>query len=332
MQHTSKSLKKPVTAVAGLLFLAGLACWIAQLVSGAHYSEQYAWGVYLAGFFAAVGTGAGAMLTAFLFAGKDLRPAPLYRVGFAAFVTAGFVIMADLGSPFNIFSLVFTSNVGAPMVLDFWLLVICAAVCLLGSFGSFGAGRAFAALGVLAAFILLGVEAWLIAMSSVQQLWSVSMGAAPSVLQAVTAGLAVALIVGPGDSQPVSRTFCVLLFLLLAANLIDVIAGRGVNGNLGLQWQALCASGVFWLGLAAGVALPLLLIWRGLSVYAGVTALFGIFCTKLAYLWAGASTPGLDVFTSTAPALVFTEVIVVIGFSALGVLVYQLMPKRSDER
>jgi hypothetical protein len=301
------------------------------LINGGHYSEQYAWGVYLAGFFAAVGAGTGAMLTAFLFAWKGLGTKPLYLAGFAAFVTAGFVILADLGAPSNIFSLVFTSNFGSPMVMDFWLLVISAGICLLGAFSSFGARKGFAAIGALAAFVLLGAEAWLIAMSAVQQLWGVSMGAAPSILQALMAGLAVALIVKPHDSRPISRAFCVLLVLLLAANLIDALAGRGVGGNLGMQRQALYSSGVFWLGLAAGIALPLLLAWKEWNVYAGIAALFGVFCAKLSFLWAGASTPGLDVFTSTGPSLAFTEVVVVAGFSALGVLVYQLL-QRGEER
>ena len=322
-------MKNPVAWISLILFIIGLVCWGNQLSGGfAFYSKQYAWGVYLSGFFAAVAAGSGAMFAACLSSLKGAKPARLYLAGLAAFVSAGFIIMADLGSPFNIFSLVFTSNFGAPMVMDFWLLALSALFCLIGALSAYGKNTGFAVIGVILALILLGAEAWLIGMSVVQQLWSISMGATPAIIQALVAGFALVLIVKAGDKDFGRCGLAAMLGIFLASSLIDVLAGRNINGMLGAQWQALLCSGVFWLGLIVGVIIPLILcLLKKADFVAGLTALFGIFCMKLAYLWSGAALPGLDIFKEATPDFDFFELLVIIGFIGLSVLLYQLLKR-----
>ncbi len=322
-------VKNPVVWIALILFIIGLVCWGSQLSSGFEtYSKQYAWGVYLAGFFSAVAAGSGAMLTGCLVSLKGAKPTRLYLAGLASFVAAGFIIMADLGSPFNIFSLIFTSNLSAPMVMDFWLLALSAIFCLIGAFTGYVRKSGFAIIGLILAIALLGAEAWLIAMSAVQQLWSISMGATPAIIQALAAGFALILLVKPGEKGMARNGLAAMLAIFLASNLIDVLAGKNVNGLLGAQWQALLPSGVFWLGLLVGVLVPLALcLAKSLDFIAGVTALFGVFCAKLAYLWSGAALPGLDIFGEATPSLSFTELLVIVGFIGLSVLFYQLLKR-----
>ena len=324
-------IKSPICWIALILFIVGLVFWGMQLSSGfAAYSNQYAWGVYLAGFFAAVAAGSGAMLAGCVASFKGAKSARLYLAGLAAFVAAGFMILADLGSPLNIFKLVFTTNFGAPMVLDFWLLVLCAIFCIIGSLSDAGKNAVFAVIGMILAFALLAAEAWLIGMSAVQHLWSVSMGAAPAIIQALMAGFALALILGVGEKTLTRNALAAAVTIFLASNLIDVLTGGKFNGTLGLQWQALFSSYIFWLGLILGAIIPLIFcFFKKFDSISGISALCGIFCAKLAYLWSGASMPGLDIFEKAAPTLDYTELLVVAGFVGLSVLLYNLLKIRT---
>jgi MFS family permease len=326
-----KKTNKAYLVVIGLLCLLGLGFWIKQFTSGfSGYSAQYAWGLYIAAFFTAVAGGAGAMILGSVAMVMDLidkkKSEQYYVAAIAMFVAAGFFILADLGSPLNVLKLVFTSNIAAPMVLDFWLLIACLLICILVFFSN-NQKKSLSVVGLLCAFALLLVESWLISSANVQQLWSLTMGAGPAFIQVAIMALALLMLIG---QEPKFVKFALILTLIafLAVSLTDLIAGFSNNGRLGLQWTALSKSGLFWSGIVLGTIVPILMLLASIKVdkfsssIISILAMLGVLLTKLSYLWGSQAVPAIVSGKLSSAGLHYEEVIIVAGFTALGILVY----------
>lgn len=329
--NLEKKNNKAFLAVIGLVFLLGFGFWIKQLISGfSGYSAQYAWGLYIATFFTAVAGGAGAMILGSIAIAMDLmdekKSRQYYITAIAMFVMAGFSILADLGSPLNIIKLVFTSNIGAPMVSDFWLLIACVVICLLMVFLT-GQKKALSVVGLLCALALLLVESWLVSSANVQQLWGITMGAGTAFIQVAIMALALLMLIGQGPKY-VNFALILTLLVFLAVSLTDLIAGLSDGGRLGLQWTALSKSGLFWVGIVLGTIVPLLILIAGSKVDKAsssiipILAILGVLFTKLSYIWSSQAVPAIEIGKLSSAGLHFEEVIIVLGFTALGLLVY----------
>ena len=329
--NVENNTNKTFILIFGIIFLIGFGFWIKQVTGGlSGYSAQYAWGLYIAAFFTAVAGGAGAMILAaianIMKIIDERKSRQFYMVAVAMFVMAGFFILADLGAPLNILKLVFTSNVSAPMVLDFWLLMACVVICLLGVFLK-GMSKNLSIVGLVFAFVLLVVESWLIASGNAQQLWGITMGGGTAFVQVAVMAFALLMLIGL-DADYVKFGLVFGLILFLGVSLTDLLAGLSDGGRLGLQWAAVANSGVFWTGIVLGVIVPLLMIFtvkkdgKLSSIGIPVLAMLGVLLTKLSYVWSSQAVPAIDTGTLAAAGFHLEEVIVVIGFTALGLLVY----------
>ncbi|MFA5536366.1 MAG: hypothetical protein WDA53_04275 [Bacillota bacterium] len=321
--------------IAVLVFLVGLGFWIKQFTTGfGGYSAQYAWGLFIAAFFTAAAGGAGVLILGSIihfFSKPGGNYLKLYYMGaFALFVTAGFFIMADLGAPLNVFKLVFTSNFAAPMIADFWLMVACALVSLFMVFLK-GEKRILSLVGLICALALIIVQSWLISSTNIQQLWGITMGAGSAFLQVAILAFALLLLIGQETKNGKLALAAVLLFFL-AVSLTDLVTGLSVSGRLGLQWLAVSKSIVFWLGIILGVVAPLLLLlanlaanYKSSSVVVSILSILGVFLTKLSYVWCSQAVPAIDAGPLTSPSFHLEEIIIVLGFTAVGVIIYQCL-------
>lgn len=330
-RNIEDNINKALLGIIGIVFLIGLGFWIKQLTSGfTGYSEQYAWGLYIAAFFTAVAGGAGAMIlgsvTIAMQTIKEETSKQYYLAAIAMFVMAGFFIMADLGAPLNIFKLIFTSNIKAPMIADFWLLIACVIICAFMVFGR-GQKKNVAILGLLCAFALLLVESWLVSSSSTQLLWGITMGAGTAFIQVAIMALALLLLIGE-KAKYVKVALVLSLIIFLAVSLTDLIVGLSDGGRLGLQWAVLAKSGLFWIGIILGTIIPLLILItsmkvdKSFSIIIPISAMIGVLLTKLSYVWSSQAVPAIESKELLSASLHFEEVIVVLGFIALGTLVY----------
>lgn len=335
--NTERNPGKAFMAVIGIVFLLGFGFWIKQVMAGSsNFTTQYAWGLYIAAFFTAAAGGAGAMILASLAINMNLlaeeKIRKYYKAAVAMFVMAGFFIMADLGSPLNVFNLVFTTNVSAPMVWDFWLLAACVVVCLLMVFLN-GQKKALSLIGLVSALGLLIVESWLIASSSVQELWGVTMGAGTAYIQVAVMAFALLMLIGQ-QGKYVRYGLSIALLLFLAVSLTDLVAGLSDGGRLGLQWAVVSKSAVFWTGIILGVIVPLSLLKAVKSsgslnsLAAPVLAMLGVLFTKLSYIWSSQAVPAIDQLSSDKAGFHLEEVIIVLGFTALGIIVFYALNVR----
>lgn len=329
--NLEKNTDKTFMMVISVIFLVGLGFWIKQITGGfGGYSAQYAWGLYIAAFFTAVAGGAGAMILVaianIMNVIDERKSRQFYMAAVAMFVMAGFFILADLGAPLNIFKLVFTSNLSAPMVLDFWLLMACVVICLLGVFLK-GKVKNLSIAGLVLAFALLVVEAWLIASGNAQQLWGITMGGGTAFVQVAVMAFALLMLIGL-DAKYVRFGLLFALIIFLGVSLTDLMAGLSDGGRLGLQWTAVVNSSVFWTGIVLGALAPLVLLLKAKEIsknsriIISVLAMLGVLFTKLSYVWSSQAVPTIDTGTLTKASFHLEEVIIVIGFTALGLLVY----------
>jgi hypothetical protein len=329
--NLEKNPNKVFFGVVGIILLLGFGFWIKQFTVGfSGYSAQYAWGLFIAAFFTAVAGGAGAMILGSITIAMDMMDQKMsrqyYMAALAMFIMAGCFIVADLGSPLNIFKLVFTSNIRAPMVADFWLLAACVLVCILMLFLK-GQKKILSLVGLLCAFALLLVESWLVSSSNAQQLWGITMGAGTAFIQVAIMAFALLMLIGQ-EARYVKIALIFTLLFFLAVSLTDLIVGLSVGGRLGLQWLAVFKSGFFWAGIILGTIIPLLILImsqkvdKSSSKVIPVLAMLGVLLTKLSYVWCSQAVPAIEVRSLTSPGLHFEEVIIVLGFTALGILVY----------
>ena len=195
---------------AGILAVAGLAAWIYQFNQGMRVTglgQQVVWGLYIAGFFTAMGAGAGLLGLVGL---SEYRPllGPSGRtralvLALAAFIAAGVLIMMDLGNPVQVWRLVIGLRFSSMMTWDFWLLAIAGVVTLVYLLAARGgqAQKGLGALGLLAAVLVVVVEGWMLSNLSARPLWGSGLTVLTFLLGAAITGLSLALLLQPEVTQ-----------------------------------------------------------------------------------------------------------------------------------
>lgn len=306
----------PMGSIA-LLFVALVAigvAWGLQLSQGLQVtglSQQVVWGLYIAGFFVAAGTGAGLMVLAalgeFLPAiGTERRRSTLLLV-LAAFVTAGVLIAMDLGDPLNTWRIATAGRFTSLMTWDFWALAgaaVLAFVYLLASWkqtASSGTTRTLAVLAAIAALLLLVAESWMLSALAAHPLWGGGLTLVNFLVAAAVAALGAAVLAWKGQAPRFARwlgvALGVSLLLVLAEVLTLALSGEPRSGE---EVGALLTGNVsplFWATIVVGLVLPLaLLVWAkgaGRLPIAAALALIGVVLQKLWLLVAGQTVPWL---------------------------------------
>ena len=321
---------------AGILAVAGLAAWIYQFNQGMRVTglgQQVVWGLYIAGFFTAMGAGAGLLGLVGL---SEYRPllGPSGRtralvLALAAFIAAGVLIMMDLGNPVQVWRLVIGLRFSSMMTWDFWLLAIAGVVTLVYLLAARGgqAQKGLGALGLLAAVLVVVVEGWMLSNLSARPLWGSGLTVLTFLLGAAITGLSLALLLQPEVTQ-LRAWLGFALGLSLVFVLAEVLTGLLSGEIRTVSEMRLLLVGspavVFWFHLLVGLVLPLILLRAGSLLTAGVLALLGVLAEKVWFLAAGQAEPWLALPQgSYFPSWV--EFVALVGAVALAALIYLIL-------
>lgn len=330
------------------LGLAGLAIWGVQLTDGMEHTglgQEIVWGLYIAGFFTAAGSGAGVLFLAGLAAFKPELRAGLWKrlpaVALGSFVAAGILIAMDLGSPARLWRIAFSGEWGSMMVWDFWLLLatmVVAAVYwwrLQSTQGQDTGLRWLAAVSMLLAVVLVVAESLLLADLAARERWASGLTVVSFLVAAGIGGLSLYLLAVPkAASAPLIPWLRAALVASLVIVLADVISGA-VSENVRTQEQVkLLVTGaespLFWLQIIGGLVLPLaLLSWKTTPAAisaAAILALVGVLVEKVWLLAVGQAFPWVAL-PAAEYLPTWSEILGTLGAVSLGGIAYLVLTR-----
>ncbi len=343
-QETSPSLVAWIAlAVIGI---GGLAlAWGLQLAQGMGITglgEQVVWGLYIAGFFTAMGAGAALVVLTAVSEFRPVLPLTLRRnallLALAGFVVGALLIAMDVGNPINLWRILTAGRFTSLMTWDFFTLVITGVLTIIYLFVAWKEKAATVGtktIGLLVAIcaaMLVIVEGWMLATLESRPLWTGGMTVVNFVVLALVAGLAIAIMAWKEAASKLSGLLTAGLWVtlgLLFIELLTIVINATVRPNpeVGLSWGG-NLSGALQIDLIVGLVLPLaILYWRKdllwLRIAAGL-AIVGVLAEKVWLLAAGQAVPWLPLPpASYAPSLV--ELLGIVGAVALAILIYRVL-------
>ncbi len=343
-QTTSPSLVTwIVLAVIGLGGL-GLS-WGMQLSQGMGITglgAQVVWGLYIAGFFTAMGAGAALVALTVISEFVPLLPLAKRRnallLALAGFAVGGLLIAMDVGNPVNLFRIITAGRFTSLMTWDFLALVVTGVLTLVYLFAAWKQDKSTAGtrtLGVLAAIaatLLVVVEGWMLATLSSRPLWAGGLTVVNFLVMALVAGLALSIMAWKEAAAKLTGFLATGLWITLGLLLIELLTvlidntvrpypdvTLSLTGNLG---------GMLQIYFIIGLVLPLaILYWRkdtlSVQIAAGL-ALVGVLAEKVWLLAAGQALPWLQQAQGNyAPS--FIEMLGIVGAAALAILIYRAL-------
>ena len=332
-----------ILIVLGLGGLGG--AWILQLIQGMGVTglgQQVVWGLYIAGFFTAMGGGAALVALATLSEFSILVPVARRRsvllLALVNFVIGGLLIAMDVGNPINVWRILTAGRFTSMMTWDFLALFatgILTFVYLIVSWRQAAATtltRTFGILALIGAALLVVVEGWMLSIIAARPLWSGGLTTASFLVAAFVAGLSIAMLAWPDIDQKLGNWLKIGLWGNLAIVLIEVLTGaieKDMRPHLEVNQLLTGAfSPMFWTYLIGGLLAPLaVLLWRKELLWlrvASVLALLGVIAEKLWLLSAGQALPWLALPEGFySPTLI--EFLGVVGGIALGILIYRFL-------
>ncbi len=343
-QATSPSLATWI--VLAVIGIGGLALsWGLQLAQGMGITglgEQVVWGMYIAGFFTAMGAGAALVVLTAISEFKAVLPLTLRRnallLALAGFVVGALLIAMDVGNPINLWRILTAGRFNSLMTWDFFILVITGiltVIYLVVAWNEKAATAATKTIGVLSligATMLVVVEGWMLATLESRPLWTGGMTVVNFLVLALVAGLAIAIMSWKEVAAKLSGWLTAGLWVtlgLLFIELLTVVINNTVRPNpeVGLSLSGKL-SGTLQIYLIIGLIVPLaILYWQKdllwLRIAAGL-AIVGVLAEKLWMLTAGQAVPWLPLpQASYAPS--FVELLGIVGAVALAILIYRVL-------
>jgi len=319
-------------AVLLVLALAGIGAYIYQLAQGMGVTglgQQVVWGLYIAGFFTAVAAGAGLLALKAIDSYIPLLSAKsrvrVLALSLASFVAGGLLIAMDVGNPLQLWRMVTALRFSSMMTWDFWLLAVAALVVVFDLLGGARQSKTLAAVEILVALVVVGAEGGMLATLAARTLWAGGGTLFSFLLSATIAGLALAVIVLPEKPSlvPVLVTALIANLLLVGAEALIAFLSQDAR-TVGEAYHILVgqAAPAFWLHLAGGLVLPLVLLLLHVAPeWAAGLAVFGVVAEKAWLLEAGLIVPWVlpeqGGYSATWP-----EYLALIGVAALAVLIY----------
>ncbi|MGD0751541.1 MAG: NrfD/PsrC family molybdoenzyme membrane anchor subunit [Anaerolineales bacterium] len=329
-----------VLAVVGLGGL-GIA-WGLQLAQGMSItgiSQQVVWGLYIAGFFTAMGAGAALLVFAAISEFSALFPIARRNtslfLALVNFVIGGLLITMDIGNPINLWRILTAGRFSSMMTWDFFVLIITGILTLVYLIFSWEQTtstlitRILGILGMVCAVALVVVEGWMLAVLSAHPLWNGGLTVISFLVVALVAGLAVAMLAWPEIAPKLSNWLMVGLWVMLAFVLVEILTGAIAVEVRPHPEVSLLVAGVaspmFWVYLIIGTLAPLvILFWQKNLLWmriAAALALLGVLLEKLWLLTAGQAIPWLALPQgSYVPTWV--EWLGLVGAIALAALLY----------
>ncbi len=343
-QVTSPSLATWI--VLAVIGIGGMALsWGLQLAQGMGITglgEQVVWGLYIAGFFTAMGAGAALVV---LTAISEFAPVlPLVRrrqallLAIASFVVGALLIAMDVGNPLNLWRILTAGRFTSLMTWDFLTLIVTGVLALIylavawKEDGTSVTTRFVGIVTALAAGMLVIVEGWMLGTLTARPLWTGSLTVVNFAVLGMVAGVALAIL-SWAESTPKLATLLTtglwvaigLLFVELMTVLINGTARPNPEVGLSLSGNLSATLRIYFI---IGLVLPLaILYWRKdalwLRIAAGL-AVFGVLAEKLWLLTAGQALPWLPL-PQGAYAPSWIEIIGIVGAIALSILIYRLL-------
>jgi molybdopterin-containing oxidoreductase family membrane subunit len=335
MTISTVSLKKDNTAliITIVLALAGIAAWIYQLVVGMQTTglgQQIVWGLYIAAFFTAVGTGSGLLVLAgvseYVPALAGIARARTLALALASFIIGALLIALDVGSPIGLWRVITSFRFSSMMTWDFWLLVVAGVIALIYLLVAKGdrPQKNLALLGIIAGVFVVVAEGWMLSTMAAHPMWGSGLTVVTFLLGAAIAGMSIALVAKTAN-ETLQGWLKLALWLGLALVLVEVLTSLvGGGAEVGLILTGFAAP-AFWWQVILGLLVPIVLLVRKTYLWlAGILAVTGVVAEKVWTLVAGQAQPWLALPEGVYfPSWI--ELIAVIGMVALGVLVFRLL-------
>ena len=166
--------------------LGGIALsWGIQLTRGMETTglgQQVVWGLYIAGFFTAMGAGAVLILLVGLseFSPRIAveRRRNILLLALACLIVGALLIVMDVGNPVNLWQILTAGQLNSMMTWDFYVLITTGVLTLVYLVliwkqpASKALSRLFGILAGIGALFLILVEAWMLSTMAARPLWS----------------------------------------------------------------------------------------------------------------------------------------------------------------
>lgn len=219
-----------------VFIVAGTIAWILMLQQGLLHTTGmgniFNWGLLIAMFAFLVGFGAGGQFVAsyiVLSKKKDLAPFAIIAqaIALGGGVGAGIAILADLGSPWNIFAMLMHPNPTSPLTWDMIALtsfIVVSFICLLSLGRSWKSARVWIVIGAVVALALQIVEGLLFALISARAWWHSFIMPVDFIVVAVVCGLAImcvfCAISKRHNAMNAARAFSSMLFIAVIVHVV----------------------------------------------------------------------------------------------------------------
>ena len=374
---------KATLGVLGVLVVAGVACWIHQLMCGlgvTGMSNANSWGLYIICFMFMVGLSAGGLIVAssasvFHVAEYKKVALPAIILSTVCICMAGMFVLIDLGGIQRVWRIITGPNPVSPLFWDICVITcyLVINVIYLAMMTKHGANSTAVSrvsrFALPVAILVHSVTAWIFGLEIAKEGWYSAIMAPIFVASAMDSGLALLLVAlaglrRAGVLQVEQKLYANLAGLLATCIAVDAffigceVLTMAYPGAVGAETLALMAFGptapFFWFEVIVGLLIPFCILVfarsrqkTGLVLLASVLVILGVFCKRCWLLLTSFIVPNVDgasgitLGTLTAQqggmdmwalggsyAPTWTEVVIVAGVAALGVLAFILLSRK----
>jgi molybdopterin-containing oxidoreductase family membrane subunit len=299
--------------VLAVIGLGGLGtAWGLQLAQGMGITglgQQVVWGLYIAGFFTAMGTGAALVTLTAISEFSGLLPLSLRRsaliLALVSFVIGALLITMDVGNPINLWRILTAGRFTSMLTWDFLALLTTGVLSLAYLIvawkpeASTAATRTFGVLAAIGAALVVIVEGWMLATMAAHPLWHSGLTVVSFLVLALLAGFALAILAWKDVAVKLTRWLKAGLWIALVLIVLEVLTPLFNTEVRPYPEVSLSLTGalspMFWVMVIGGVLLPLaiLLAFKDLMWVrvAAALALLGVVAEKLWLLAAGQTFP-----------------------------------------
>ena len=349
-------------AILVVIFAGGVYAWSTQIAQGTSVlgiNDTVTWGTYIVSFFFMIGAGAGLLILATLpqlfgYSGLKALARTGVTLALAAFIAGALFIIADLGSPQNMFNLIADAQWNSFFVWDFVALVLSFVLALVYLFMTrrtleSAGSKIVGGLTSLAAITLVSVEALILSSTVAHSTWANGFMPVSFIVYGLAEGAALLVIVGALTSRFTSgfgaeglsalgKVLAALILIGLVLTIGDQMAAQYYNQTQTVQTSSLLLTGsyawLFWSQIIAGMLIPFFIfafprarISRTPAVVASILVLAGAFMEKFSTVVVTQLNPLIlnpTTYLTAAPsyATTWVEWTLTMGLFALAALLY----------
>ena len=349
-------------AILVVIFAGGVYAWSTQIAQGTSVlgiNDTVTWGTYIVSFFFMIGAGAGLLILATLpqlfgYSGLKALARTGVTLALAAFIAGALFIIADLGSPQNMFNLIADAQWNSFFVWDFVALVLSFVLALAYLFMTRGTlesagSKIVGGLTSLAAITLVSVEALILSSTVAHSTWANGFMPVSFIVYGLAEGAALLVIVGALTSRFTSgfgaeglsalgKVLAALILIGLVLTIGDQMAAQYSNQTQTVQTSSLLLTGsyawLFWSQIIAGMLIPFFIfafpkarVSRTPAVVASILVLAGAFMEKFSTVVVTQLNPLIlnpTTYLTAAPsyATTWVEWTLTVGLFAFAALLY----------